>query len=65
MKDELNSKCMENVRGRVHVDIVQDAKMFKRRVAKTTFKRSQRIREDLHAVEMHNITTLTNISYYT
>ena len=51
---------MENVRGRIHVDIVQDAKMFKRRVAKTTFKRSQRIREDLHAVEMHNITTTLN-----
>ena len=65
MNNAVFGKCMENVRGRVHVDIVQNTKMFKRRVAKTTFKRSQRIREDLHAVEMHNITTLTNISYYT
>ena len=51
---------MENVRGRVHIDIIQDANMFKRRVAKNTFKRTQRIREDLHAVEMYNCTTTLN-----
>jgi hypothetical protein len=51
---------MENVRERVHIDIIQDANMFKRRVAKNTFKRTQRIREDLHAIEMYNCTTTLN-----
>ena len=33
---------------------------FKKRVAKVNFKRSSRIRDDLHAVEMHNLTTTLN-----
>ena len=60
MNNAVFGKCMENVRNRIHVDIIQDEKLFKKRVAKTTFKRSQKIRKDLHAVEMYNATTSLN-----
>ena len=60
MNNAVFGKCMEDVRNRIHVDIVHDEKLLKKRIAKTTFKRSQKIRKDLHAVEMYNATTLLN-----
>ena len=62
MNTAVFGKCMEDVHKRIHVDIVHDKKLFKKRVAKITFTftRSQKIRKDLHAGKMYNVTTLLN-----
>ena len=60
MNNAVFRKCIEGVSNQIHIDIVHDEKLFKNRIAKTTFKRSQKIRKDLHAVEMYNATTLLN-----
>ena len=38
---------MENVRNRIKIELMMDGEILKKRVAKTTFKHSQIIREDL------------------
>ena len=45
---------MENVRNRITIELVMDEGILKKRVAKTTFKRAQTIREDLVSVQCHN-----------
>ena len=41
---------MENLRGRVNIDLVTSQKIARKRIAKPTFKRSKIIRDDLVAI---------------
>ena len=41
---------MENLRGRVNIDLVTSPKIARNRIAKPTFKRSKIIRDDLVAI---------------
>ena len=45
-------KTMENVRLHVNIELINNNKFFKKRIAKPNFKGSKRFHDDLVAVEL-------------
>ena len=57
-------KTMENVRNRINIELINDERLLKKRVAKPTFKRGQIIREDLTAIQCYNTSVTLNRPIY-
>ena len=64
MNNAVFGKTMENIRNRVNIELIMDKKIFKKRVAKPTFKRGQTIRDDLHAVQCYTSSVTLNRPIY-
>ena len=64
MNNAVYGKTMENVRRRMKVTIVTEESVLRKRVSKPTFKRAQKIRDDMVAMQNYTSTVHLNRPIY-